>query len=204
MSRAFRGNLVLAVGMLLGLFLTNQAWSQSCCDESSAQCKSGQKPGDKVSCTVSGEVCVQFASECPKKKDHPGVLCDCGTPSSGMIISPDSLAFSRKSQTKSFAVSNPGNVPLTVDVSDNGDTGAFSVAAPKKCRTPTHAVSEEEDGSGFSVESATARIPAQGCLKFRVKFTPHRTGLDTDLVTLSSPDPPEEGFVFLEGSTSRR
>src|SRR5437763_6339894 len=70
MSLGIRANLILAVGLLLALCSAGKAWSQSCCDESSTECRSGQKPGDKGSCTGS-EVCVLFASECPKKKEPP-------------------------------------------------------------------------------------------------------------------------------------
>jgi hypothetical protein len=208
-SRALRGNLVLAVGLSLSLALAGKAWSQSCCDESSTECRTGQNAGDKGSCTGS-EVCVQFASECPQKKKHPGVLCNCGTASSSLDVSTTDLSFNRTGQTKSFTVSNPGgNVPLNLtDISDSGETNAFSVAAPSKCKPAAHAptkapvAAEADDGSSFSVRQASAKIRAGGCLKFKVKLKAHKRGTYTDEVSINSDatELPMDGSVLLFGS----
>jgi hypothetical protein len=208
MSLGIRANLVLAVGLLLALSSAGKAWSQSCCDESSTECRSGQKPGDKGSCTGS-EVCVLFASECPKKKDHPGVFCNCGTASSSMTVSTEELSFNRTGQAKSFTVSNPGDVPLNLtDISDSGDTDAFSVGVPSKCKPASHAptkssvAAEADDGSGFSVRRASAKIPAGGCLTFKVKFKAHKRGFYSDQVSIDSDatEPPTSASVLLFGS----
>jgi hypothetical protein len=153
MNRGVFCNLIIAAGFLLLLCQPVRAWADACCDESSTQCRTGQNVGDAGSCTGSDR-CVLVASECPDKKKHPGVLCDCGKPSSELKL-PASLDFEtlnlseHPSETDRFKVHNPGNVPLNVEACVTAGNDAFSLSSA----TPEFGVG---DGPALVVGTAVA------------------------------------------------
>jgi hypothetical protein len=199
----FSLGLAVAVGFMLSLPGHGRA---ACCDESSMECRTGQKVGDKGSCSVSGEVCVQLAEECPGKDKHPGVLCDCGKPNSSVSLNPQfGLTFDKTFRKDHFTVSNAGNVPLHIQLSELGDTSAFAVKAPRKCKKKNPDTDRVDEADEYALQSVEATIRPQGCLRFPVKFKAHRRDVYSDQLDIKTDalQAPTEVFYDLFGSIGR-
>jgi len=197
-----RGALLL--GLLLPVAFAQMGWADEttaakCCDQSSTECRTGQSVGDKGSCTGS-QVCVQIADKCKKK--HPGVFCSCGTKESNLGVSATTLTFDKKSRKGTLTVSNAGNVPLDLTVTESGETEAFAIHRTHKCKQRTvsagGARQELRTLSGYS----TGIVAPQGCATFRVRFTAKKAGVySVDLVIQSdATNPPMAASVALLGS----
>jgi hypothetical protein len=207
MNRTLLCSLTMAATLALTMSLPAKGWAASaCCDESGKDCKSGQNVGDKGTCSIAGQVCVEFASECPDKKKHPGVLCDCGKPDSSLSVNPPfGLTFDKTFRNSHFEVSNGGNVPLHIDLMESGDTGKFAVKTPRKCKKKKHAASELEEVDEYSLMKAKATVNPKGCISFPVNFKAHKRGIYSDQLDIQSDaiETPNEIFYEFLGTIGK-
>jgi hypothetical protein len=142
----------------------------TCCDESSAECR-GVPLGGKGTCSISGNVCVQLAKKCPgntKKHPHPGVLCDCGAPSTSLKTRPVEEKFTAASRKKTVTVTNTGDVGVQLIGLHISPPDAFLLGGVYPCghRSQQHV---------FTVEA----LDPKGCLKIPVTFTAQTKGAYT-------------------------
>lgn len=166
------------VGLAVVLGVGASGWADDCCDESSTECRASMTHvGDKGTCTVAGEVCVQIADHCPAKKKHPGRLCQCGTASSNLGVSKQSVEFDSTHRRDSFMLTNGGNVPVDVTIMPSGDTDAFAISKPKKCKG---------DSAPGDPTATSVTLHAQGCANLKAKFKSHKVGIYSEQFDFSS------------------
>jgi hypothetical protein len=142
---------------------------------------------------------VQIVDKCKKK--HPGVLCSCGTKESSLEVSATVLTFDKKSRKGSITVSNPGNVPLAITLTESGDTDAFALRATRRCRKKPAAPAERQELRALSTPSS-ATVSPQGCATLRVRFGAKKQGVYTEQLGIQSDatTPPMSATVALSGS----